>query len=94
MKTEIYKCDCCGKEKDSSNHWFGIVVASSRLTVGPLEDDMSAAAHSGRAGLAYTFHLCGEACTTKMVSKFLGDGAIRWPAAEMHSDVQIMPCRG
>jgi len=79
VKTEIYKCDCCGAEKDSTNHWFGIVVASSRLTVGPLSDEMSVVALSGRAGLAYTFHLCGESCTTKTVSKFLGNGEIRWP---------------
>jgi len=79
VKTEIYKCDCCGTERGSSNHWFGIVISNTpqRLTVGPLNQSLFV---PGGGQLAYTFHLCGEQCATKTVSKFLGNGEIRWPS--------------
>jgi len=82
LKTEIYERDCCGADRGNSNHWFGIVISNTpqRLTVGPLNQPVMFAPGGGQ--LAYTLHLCGEQCTTKTVSKFLGHGEIRWPNSE------------
>jgi hypothetical protein len=59
MKTETYKCDECNTEREAANHWFGIVLKPKQLLLEPLDP-----------AVKYTFHLCGENCATKIVSRF------------------------
>lgn len=34
MKSEIYKCDGCGKVKGEVNHWYTAIILKMRVDVG------------------------------------------------------------
>lgn len=65
MRSEVYLCDICGRERGEANHWFMADMATSGITLmcwksGNLShvDDIS--------------HLCSEECCHTLLSRFLG----------------------
>jgi len=72
-------CDNCGKEKQETNHWFGIVlnydaahddgktyaIAVTQHTLAVTDKDWR---HVGDA--------CGQACAQEMVSRYLSTGKV------------------
>jgi hypothetical protein len=69
MKSEIYTCDECGKQKQESNHWWILAQAApapfppcfSLLPMNPIET----------AELGISEHLCSESCAIKALSKWM-----------------------
>jgi hypothetical protein len=62
----IFICDLCGQEQRQDNHWFESKVIGEALILAPMgkmpwQD----------AGTAVQ-HLCGEGCTMRRLSEFLG----------------------
>lgn len=70
MKTEVYACDGCGKQKGESNHWYATTIhrefaALVIVTFAESQKRMVAAEDSAWE------HFCGEECLLKMVARNL-----------------------
>ena len=75
MKIAGYKCDVCGKEKGTVNHWYWMVVEDGlRLNRwdGQYWDESTQETIS--YGSRDAIHLCGAECVNKKVNEFLGGG--------------------
>jgi hypothetical protein len=62
-----YTCDVCRRPKEPTNHWW-LIWRDAELNLAPL---LICQWDEARAVYAGVFHLCGESCAQKMISKFL-----------------------
>lgn len=59
------KCDGCGKSRDEdTNHWRSLSAARSSLSI------------NEGIGTGYPFHVCGETCALKLLSRWLATGKL------------------
>jgi hypothetical protein len=78
MKEEIYKCDGCGKQKGSVNHWYAVCVDKSGMVLTTLDNSAHlrpivevAAEVPKYYWRSHWEHFCGEECLLKMVARNL-----------------------
>ena len=67
MEVHTVKCDLCGQQKASANHWFRVVRGERFVMVVPAEDIETLDKRNGKI-----LDACGAACVSKAVSEFLG----------------------
>ena len=85
-------CDACGKEKQQSNHWYGMIANFDAahddwkmyaIAVCPA-DTVSAVTDKDWRQIA---DVCGQACAIDCVSRFLSTGRIERTSAAVAADV-------
>lgn len=65
-RSEVFKCDVCGKQKGEANHWF-----LANTPVSPQPVIRICGWNIDAAYMPEFVHLCGEECVQKKVSEFL-----------------------
>lgn len=78
---EPYACDACGKRRESdANRWWLIweTATPPRGTVGLVIEDWK----EWRANETWVRHACGQACTQKLVERWLSTGSLEEPRPE------------
>lgn len=58
-----YICDQCGKQKETSNHWWIAIISNSKIAFFPWI--------TGFAVDSKATHLCGEGCAAKLMSQWM-----------------------
>lgn len=73
MMNTVVVCDCCGAPKKEANHWWRIHF-TPELAGGVVELRIMAAGDSHGTNPAFDADVCGQACVSKFVSRWLDHG--------------------
>jgi hypothetical protein len=73
---QAFNCDVCGRAKGQTNHWWIVYLGAghgngSSLVVNPWEEVLSREIEAK--------HACGNACTQKLLERFLSTGSLNSP---------------
>ncbi len=80
-----YKCDGCGAEKGSTNHWWAVrVLDAEDMILAMWTLDVYEATMQDAAGFKDVAFFCGEACAIKKISRAMG--AIQTAATDSQAD--------
>lgn len=65
MRVTTTTCDICGKLKGEVNHWYTLNVGGGSFELIP------------GVGLGKTYDICGQACATSALSKWMANELIQ-----------------
>jgi hypothetical protein len=63
MRSQVYRCDMCGRERGESNHYLLAFFEGESIRLAPWRD--------GDAAQADVSHLCGSACATRKLAEWV-----------------------
>jgi hypothetical protein len=75
---QAFNCDVCGRAQGLTNHWWIVYIGAghgsgSNLVINPWDEALSREEEAK--------HACGNACTQKLLERFLATGSLASPRA-------------
>jgi hypothetical protein len=96
MKSEVYSCDGCGKQKQESNHWWRLRPYAQQRTPSLLIADVfilipwdTTVVNAGDDTVEK--HICSEPCASKALSKWMSAQRAETPVQRGTENVESPP---